>query len=168
MQPVMYSEVDAKSQHLGWRRAGFNITYFKTPLRRADTRQEAYYYGLTWSFTFQHAHDTCYFAHCYPYTYSDMQDHLHSLLSHPEKALFCKQRTLCYSIAGNPLPILTITSPVSSPHENQVKRAVVVTARVHPGETNGSWMMKGLLDFLTGPSPDAQVSNLQQYSSILQ
>jgi len=78
MQPVMYSEVDAKSRHLGWRRAGFNIRYFKTPLRRADTRQEAYYYGLTWSHTFQHTHDTCYFAHCYPYTYSDMQ-----VLPHP-------------------------------------------------------------------------------------
>jgi hypothetical protein len=34
---------------------------------------------------------------------------------------------------------------------------VVVTSRVHPGETNGSWMMKGLLDFLTGDTDDAKV-----------
>ena len=29
------------------------------------------------------------------------------------------------------------------------KLGVVVSARVHPGETNASWMMKGMLDFLT-------------------
>lgn len=73
MQPVMYSEVDAKLHNLGWHRAGHNITYFKTSLRRADTKSEAHYYGLTWSYTFQHAEDTCYFAHCYPYTYTDLQ-----------------------------------------------------------------------------------------------
>lgn len=39
----------------------------------------------------------------------------------------------------------------------QIKRAVVVTARVHPGETNGSWMMKGLLDYILGDSADAKV-----------
>lgn len=37
------------------------------------------------------------------------------------------------------------------------KKAVVVTARVHPGESNSSWMMKGFLDFVTGSSPDAKV-----------
>lgn len=34
---------------------------------------------------------------------------------------------------------------------------MVLTARVHPGETNSSWMMKGLLDYLTSNAPDAKV-----------
>lgn len=42
--------------------------------------------------------------------------------------------------------------------QSQSKKAVVVTARVHPGETNGSWMMKGLLDYLLSDAPDAKVS----------
>lgn len=31
----------------------------------------------------------------------------------------------------------------------------MIPARVHPGETNASWMMKGALDFMTGPSDEA-------------
>ena len=34
----------------------------------------------------------------------------------------------------------------------------MVTARVHPGETNSSWMMEGLIDFLTSDCDHAKVS----------
>ena len=49
---------------------------------------------------------------------------------------------------------------MKSPEESRSKKVVVVTGRVHPGETNGSWMMKGLIDFLVSNSPDAKVGPL--------
>ena len=41
--------------------------------RREDTTKEKYYYSLTWTCEFPNENDTYYFAHCYPYTYSDLQ-----------------------------------------------------------------------------------------------
>ena len=36
-------------------------------------KAERNYYSLTWTVQFNSNRDTCYFAHCYPYTYSDLQ-----------------------------------------------------------------------------------------------
>ena len=36
------------------------------------------------------------------------------------------------------------------------RRLVFLTARVHPGETNASWMMEGLLDYLTADTFEAK------------
>jgi len=38
-----------------------------------DGKSECCYYSLTWTFSFPRDRDTVYFAHCYPYTYSDLQ-----------------------------------------------------------------------------------------------
>ena len=43
------------------------------------------------------------------------------------------------------------------------KLGVVVSARVHPGETNASWMMKGMLDFLTSGHHIAEVPAVSSF-----
>jgi hypothetical protein len=80
---------------------------------------------------------------------------------------------LCTTIGGNDCDVLVFSdfrqSAVSSSlsessvlkqlersrHHN--KPRVVITSRVHPGETPASWMMKGVLDFLAGQSPQAKL-----------
>ncbi|KAL0154988.1 hypothetical protein M9458_049251, partial [Cirrhinus mrigala] len=114
-------------------------------------------YSLTWTLEFPYDGDTCYLAHCYPYTYSNLQHYLREVISDPVRAAYCKLRVLCRSLAGNAVYVLTVTAPSTSLAERNAKRAVVVTARVHPGETNGSWMMQGFLEFLLSDLPDARL-----------
>jgi hypothetical protein len=45
----------------------------------------------------------------------------------------------------------------ASRYRNHLKPALFVSARVHPGETPASWVMQGMLDFLTSDSPQAQL-----------
>lgn len=71
-------------------------------------------------------------------------------------ASYCTLRVLCHSLAGNAVYVVTVTSRGGAA-EDKRKKNVVVTARVHPGETNGSWMMEGFLDFLLGDSDDARL-----------
>ncbi|XP_056382539.1 cytosolic carboxypeptidase 2 isoform X3 [Hyla sarda] len=153
LKPLMYSEHDAALRGEGWRREGGDIKYY----RSSRSSEGASLYCLTWTFEFPHDNDTCYFAHCYPYTYSDLNRDLQRWTCDPARSQYCKLRHLCRSLAGNTVFLLTITSPSINPALAVSKKAVVVTARVHPGETNGSWMMKGFLDFILSDSPDAQL-----------
>ena len=106
---------------------------------------------LTFTHTFEYTDDKCYFAYALPYTFTDLQKHLQSLESRPERAGCIKRSQLCRTIAGNLCPLLTITAPARSVEELNSRVTVVFTARVHPGETNASWIMHGLLEFLTDP-----------------
>nr|XP_014584945.1 cytosolic carboxypeptidase 2 isoform X4 [Equus caballus] len=153
MKPLMYSQLDADTHNIGWRREGSEIKYCKSST--GDGQQP--FYCLTWTIQFPHDQDTCFFAHFYPYTYTDLQCYLLSVANNPVQAQFCKLRTLCRSLAGNVVYLLTITNPSRTPQEAAAKKAVVLSARVHPGESNGSWIMKGFLDFILSDSPDAQL-----------
>jgi len=65
----------------------------------------------------------------------------------PSQVLF-KVQKLCYSLNDNEVPILTITNPdrVASPIQD--REVVVFTGRVHPGESNSSWVLEGALQYL--------------------
>ncbi|XP_043829299.1 cytosolic carboxypeptidase 2 isoform X8 [Dromiciops gliroides] len=153
MKPLLYSEVDARTQSIGWRRAGEEIKYYKKGAEEGHPT----FYCLTWTVRFPHDQDTCYFAHFYPYTYTDLQYYLLTVANNPIQSQFCKLRTLCRSLAGNTVYLLTITNPSKNSEIAAAKKAVILSARVHPGESNGSWMMKGFLDFILGDSPDAHL-----------
>ncbi|XP_012876998.1 PREDICTED: cytosolic carboxypeptidase 3 [Dipodomys ordii] len=152
MRPLFYSEKEAQSHHIGWQRTGDQIKYYKNNLGQEGRP----FFSLTWTCQFPHSQDTCYFAHCYPYTYSNLQDYLSAVNSDPVRSQFCKIRVLCHTLARNMVYVLTITSPLKNPDSSK-RQAVILTARVHPGETNSSWMMKGFLDYLLGDSSDAQL-----------
>ncbi len=178
MKPLMYSEHDAQAKNIGWRRWGSNIKYYRNNIRSEDENGNSRaLYSLTWTCKFPNANDTYYFAHCYPYTYTDLQvlecvflisfeffysfmnlkDYLKEIQEDPVKSKYCKVKILCRTLAENLVHVLTITNPSESERETTNKKGVVITARVHPGETNSSWMMKGFIDFLLGNTADAKV-----------
>lgn len=49
---------------------------------------------------------------------------------------------------GIPIHVLKITD---STREDRNKKVIVATGRVHPGETNGSIVMSGLMKYLCSP-----------------
>ncbi|XP_041973376.1 cytosolic carboxypeptidase Nna1-like [Aricia agestis] len=160
MRPLLYSTKDAQLHSIGWRRCGENIAYYKNDSSltfSSEDEDQFPSYTLTFNIEFPHSDDYVYIAHCYPYTYSDLQEYLSRLQAHPVKSTFSKLRLLCRTLAGNNVYYLTITAPQNSNElEQRKKKAVIVSARVHPGETPSSWMMKGFIDFLTGDSNQAR------------
>lgn len=64
------------------------------------------------------------------------------------------RNTLCRTIAGNKCEYLTITAK-NHPEAKIERKGVFFSARIHPGESNSSWIMKGVLDFITSESIEA-------------
>jgi len=153
MKPCIYS-TKAAARGSGWARGGESVNYASNGMRRGRGRS---YYTLSFSYTCPRNADgdVVYFAHCFPYTYTDLQKYLEGLEADPARAPHLRRRALCYSVAQNRCEAVTITN-FTAP-ETTRRRGIVITARVHPGETSSSWMMQGVLDFLTGPSVDAAI-----------
>lgn len=98
------------------------------------------YYSLQFEVSFRHDEDEIYIAHCYPYTYSDCCALLERLCVYQNKDKI-RKTTLVKTIAGNNCEMVIITNFASRAEEIALRRAVILTSRVHPGESNASYMM---------------------------
>jgi murein tripeptide amidase MpaA len=110
---------------------------------------------LTFEYTAKYDDDLVYFAHCYPYTYTDLCKYVASTCTFSNKDKI-RKTVLCKSLAGNDVDMLIVTNFSSIPEDIAVRKAIIITARVHPGESNASWMMKGCIDFLVSDDDKAQ------------
>ena len=156
--PAIYSTRAAEFRNIGWTHGGCDVCYYKNDksfLKKHKERvKRQHHYTLSFTYTFGEP-DTVYFAHCFPYTYTRLQNYLLTLERDPRISSFIRRKLLCCSLANNRCDLLTITAPSQNPSEMENRPGLVLTARVHPGESNSSFVMEGLLDFLTSENPEA-------------
>lgn len=116
-----------------------------------------------------------FFSYTYPYTFSNLTVFLKNMMSlrFESHMDFYGETVLCKSLSGLDIPMITITSRLNSDpnqynlvklsefedNESKVsipmytrKKYVVIVARVHPGETVSSFMIEGIVKYLTANS----------------
>ncbi|RLN65644.1 hypothetical protein BBJ28_00001811 [Nothophytophthora sp. Chile5] len=177
LQPVVYSVKDAHENQRGWLRSGTDIYYFANPFvrapRSAGSSSDALptdavpvpanlvgtYYTLTFTLEFRNTDDTYLIAHSYPYTLTMHQLHLSSILHRSGRDMhqILRRSSLCTTLSGRNCDLLTISDFSVGLQEVKARKAVFITSRVHPGEAQASWMMRGVIDFLLGDSDVARV-----------
>ena len=156
MKILIYSEKNSKNLATGWFRGGENIMYYPNGVIRENSPTGKCYYTLSFTYCFDFSDDLVYFAYSLPYSYTEVQALLDSYERDPVRSQFIHRKTLCRSLGGNNCDYLTITNK-GTLEEIRAKRAVIISARVHPGETVGSWMMLGVLEFLTSSEVEADL-----------
>lgn len=103
-----------------------------------------------------------YLAHCFPFTYRDCREHVEFICSESKKENFAhvknkvRRTELCKSLAGNILDLIIITGFDSREEDISMRPAVIITGRVHPGESNSSFIVQGILDYLVEDNPVAK------------
>ncbi|MCP9264287.1 Cytosolic carboxypeptidase 1 [Dirofilaria immitis] len=71
-----------------------------------------------------------------------------------EGQIYVRNDQLCTSLAGNTVSLITVTA--NGTKEQLFDREIILlSARVHPGENNTSWIMHGIMDFLMSDTEEA-------------
>lgn len=109
-------------------------------------------YGLTFRIQFE-SNQPHFIALCYPYLYSDLQQQISRLTLGTDTRV--RREVLCRTLAGHSCDMLTFGDFTHDQFEMMRRPCIVVVGRVHPGETNASWIVTGLMRFLASDHPSA-------------
>ena len=130
-----------------WTRDTFNVYAINNGLKNPNLKNEfKSYFSLTFSFNFK-PNVKYYFASCYPYTYTQLRLYLNTLNKN------CYKKIIKFGEAGktfnnNKIPYVVITNFECDEEELNEKKCILVTGRIHSGETVSSYVVQGLIDFL--------------------
>ncbi|XP_043198831.1 cytosolic carboxypeptidase 6-like [Amphibalanus amphitrite] len=127
-----------------WQRLPARNVYYH---RSAEHRG---HYILSFAFAFDREEDVYQFSGCFPYSFSRLQLYLAELerLQLP----WIRRQTLTLTVQKRECDVVTVGPPEAMDGHLPTK-TVVIMARVHPGETPTSFIIKGLLDLLTADHP---------------
>ncbi|VDN05452.1 unnamed protein product [Thelazia callipaeda] len=161
MQPVLFSVTEACRGNPGWIRSGSEICYCRNTFvnsfaeKGKDPTVPKNYFSLRFTIKFIHRADVCYIAYHFPYTYSMLRATLEWYLAKiNEKRLYIRYDELCTSLAGNSVFLVTVTAS-GSKEQLANRELILISARVHPGENNSSWIMHGIMNFLVSDKREA-------------
>ena len=141
-----------------WKRAGHSIAYYRNHYVRDNSVHSIIngktFYTLTFKLHFTHDNDNCYLSYNYPYSYSFLMSEIHFWHNcHNSSLIYFRHQRLCTSLVGNEVPILTITGANSS---QCARPYIILMGRVHPAESNSSYILKGVVDFLLSDNEQAK------------
>ncbi|CAB3240917.1 unnamed protein product [Arctia plantaginis] len=153
MKPVMYSVKEAVTGRPGWVRTGTDICYYRNSYHYANQKNHnKCYLTVTFNIEFPHNNDVVYIAYHFPFTYSMMMTRIWQWSLQLPPGTYLRAEPLCYSLNNNEVPLLTISAEDTPTNPIVDREIVFLSARVHPGESNASWVMDGTLACLLGSS----------------
>ena len=173
---MTYSTMAAMKENIGWHRAGMNTMYYPNNLyvyNNNNNGSKRNLHSLSFDYEFKYDNDVVYFANSIPYFYSKLMKQLNYYELNEEKYPYFQRKTLATTLGGNDLDMFTINSmydiykngPINNNNTKQSmndskiiddRQAVIIIARQHPGETVGSFVIQGCIDFLMGNSEEAK------------
>ncbi|XP_015435458.1 PREDICTED: cytosolic carboxypeptidase 1-like isoform X1 [Dufourea novaeangliae] len=146
MKPILFSVTEAQLGRPGWVRTGADICYYRNCYQRPTKGKN--YFTTSFSVIFAHVNDVCYLAYHFPYTYTQLMTNIWKWTKKVPANAYFRVETLCETLNGNENPLLTVTSLDSKSNPVQNRKIIFLTSRVHPGESNASWVMHGTLEAL--------------------
>ncbi|CAF0840405.1 unnamed protein product [Brachionus calyciflorus] len=144
MSPLVKSTSRPKWQRIPAK----NVFYYRCPEHKRN-------YVMSFVFCFDVEDDVYQFAYSFPYSYTKLQNYLQIL---DNRSLdYYDRELLALSVQQRRLDLVTICDPELKNTSEKKRKLVIITARVHPGETPSSYVCQGLIEFLVSPHPIAKV-----------
>ena len=146
-----------------WARDTFNIFFYENNIPNLYDYEEnliteeieyynnyeSYFYTLSFSFDFSKI-DTnekyVFFSYSFPYTYTNLVNFISSSLAY--NSHYLKYEEIGKSCLGNSIHMLTITNFKDPLDLMSKKKYILFTARIHPGETNSSFIIQSIIEHL--------------------